>query len=277
MNRRELLAGAGAFGFSLAVDARRLDVAPDEPVDEGARAAESTFGDEPNMRRVDREVDVLVAGGGMAGVCAALAAARRGARTLLVQDRSRLGGNASSEIRMHIVGADVHGGRAGWREGGLIEEIRLEDAVRNPHRAWELFDLTLYDLCVREPSLELLLDSAVYGAIVGAGRVERVFVRCDKTATIYRAPDGSHVLRLEDFNVTNGPDLHVILTPHANPEGRADVSAPGYVDLGKIKGNAGNQNYEIPAGVDVASQMTVVIYCQPFHVVFSTASLSSSG
>lgn len=95
------------------------------------------------MQRVDLAVDVLVAGGGMAGVCAALSAARGGARTLLVQDRSRLGGNASSEVRMHIVGADRHGSRAGWREGGLIEEIRLEDAVRNPHRAWELFDLTL--------------------------------------------------------------------------------------------------------------------------------------
>lgn len=122
----------------------------------------------------------------MAGVCAALAAARRGAKTLLVQDRSRLGGNASSEIKMHIVGADSHGNRAGWREGGLIEEIRLEDAVRNPHRAWELFDLTLYDLCVREPNLELRLDSSVYGADVADGRIERVWVRCDKTETIFR-------------------------------------------------------------------------------------------
>lgn len=186
MERRDLLTGAGVFGFSLAVDARGFDIqSAEEPAPEGPTVL-AAIGDEPNMRKLDREVDVLVAGGGMAGVCAALAAARRGARTLLVQDRSRLGGNASSEIRMHIVGADHHGGRAGWREGGLIEEIRLEDAVRNPHRAWELFDLTLYDLCLRESRLELLLDSSVYAATTEKGRIERAFVRCDKTETIYR-------------------------------------------------------------------------------------------
>ena len=138
------------------------------------------------MRKLGREVDVLVAGGGMAGVCAALAAARNGAKTLLVQDRSRLGGNASSEIRMHIVGADCHGSRAGWREGGLIEEIRLEDAVRNPHRAWELFDLTLYDLCMREARLELLLDSCVFAATTEGNRIAQVHVRCDKSETLYQ-------------------------------------------------------------------------------------------
>ena len=53
-------------------------------------------------------------------------------------------------------------------------------------RAWELFDLTLYDLCMREPTLELLLDSSVYAAETKQGRIARVFVRCDKTETIYR-------------------------------------------------------------------------------------------
>ncbi len=59
------------------------------------------------------DADFVVIGGGMAGVCAALAAARNGLSVILVQDRSVLGGNASSEIRMHIVGADCHGGRPG--------------------------------------------------------------------------------------------------------------------------------------------------------------------
>ena len=189
MNRRDLLSRASLFSCGLAVDARGWLPASAfraEPVQGPSVRSQAAIGDEPNMRKLDRTVDVLVAGGGMSGVCAALAAARRGARTLLVQDRSRLGGNASSEIKMHIVGADQHGSRAGWREGGLIEEIRLEDAVRNPHRAWELFDLTLYDLCMREPTLELLLDSSVYAADTVDGRIERVYVRCDKTETIYR-------------------------------------------------------------------------------------------
>ena len=109
------------------------------------------------------------------------------------------------------------------------------------------------------------------GEVVGADE----FHQGTGTATIYQLEDGSHVLRLEDFEVTNGPDLHVILSPVANPTTREEVSAEGYVDLGELKGNVGNQNYDIPAEVDINSIGSVVIYCVPFHVVFSTASLSS--
>ena len=96
-------------------------------------------------------------------------------------------------------------------------------------------------------------------------------------ATIYRGPDGSRLLRLENFSVTNGPNLHVILTPRQNPTNRNDVMAAGYVDLGKIKGNVGNQNYEIPDDVDISNIESVVIYCVPFSVVFSVASLQEAG
>src|SRR5688572_29367592 len=103
------------------------------------------------------DCDLLVAGGGMAGVCCALAAARLGARVVLCQDRSVLGGNASSEVRMHIVGATgLSGGVAletELREGGIIEEIRLDLAVHNPQRSPSLMDLVLYDKCRREPHL----------------------------------------------------------------------------------------------------------------------------
>lgn len=141
---------------------------------------------EPNMQVVDFTCDFFVAGGGMAGVCAAISAARNGARVILVQDRSRLGGNASSEVRMHIVGADHHGGRAGWREGGIIEELRLENAAQNPHYAWELWDLMLYDKVISEPNITLLLDSTVYAASVEDDKITKVLARCDKTEHIYR-------------------------------------------------------------------------------------------
>ncbi len=107
----------------------------------------------------------------------------------------------------------------------------------------------------------------------GALRDADGFHKGSGQAAIYRLPDGSHVLRLEDLRVTNGPNLHVILTPHANPMARSDVKVQGYVDLGKLKGNIGNQNYEIPAKVDVATQMSVVIYCKTFHVIFTVAPL----
>lgn len=115
------------------------------------------------------ETDFLVAGGGMSGVCAAIAAARNGARVVLVQDRSMLGGNASSEIKMHIVGADCHGNKPGLRESGIIEEFRLDDAVRNPHRCYAQWDLLLYEKVKLEPNITLLLDTIVTGAEVKDG------------------------------------------------------------------------------------------------------------
>ena len=110
------------------------------------------------------ETDLLVAGGGMAGVCTALAAARNGARVILVQNRSMLGGNASSEIRMHIVGADAHGQKPGSRETGIMEELRLEDAASNPQRSFSVWDILLYDKVISEPNITLLLDTDVIGA-----------------------------------------------------------------------------------------------------------------
>jgi hypothetical protein len=92
------------------------------------------------------------------------------------------------------------------------------------------------------------------------------------TATVYELEDGSHVLRFEDFEVTNGPDLHVLLVPNDAPTDRDDLA--GYVDLGSLKGNIGNQNYEIPPDIDVSEFGSIVIYCEPFHVLFASASLT---
>ncbi len=93
-------------------------------------------------------------------------------------------------------------------------------------------------------------------------------------ALIYDLPDGSKVLRFEDLEVTNGPDLRVILTTVADPDSSEDVHAAGYRELDKLKGNVGNQNYPIPADADVDSFKSVVIYCKPFRVVFAVANLS---
>ncbi len=95
-------------------------------------------------------------------------------------------------------------------------------------------------------------------------------------ATIYEGSDGARALRLEDFRVTNGPELHVIVSPSANPQNREEVTSSGYVDLGKLKGNVGNQNYTIPDNVEIPELGSVVIYCKPFHVIFSVASLEAT-
>lgn len=117
------------------------------------------------------ETDLLVAGGGLSGVCAALAAARNGARVVLVQDRSVLGGNASSEIKMHVVGADCHGNKPGTREAGIIEELRLEDAYRNAAGCYSQWDLILYEKVILEPNITLLLDTDVVAAEVNDGAI----------------------------------------------------------------------------------------------------------
>ncbi len=121
------------------------------------------------------QCELLVAGGGLSGVCCALAAARLGTKVILVQDRPVLGGNASSEIRMHVVGATgLHAGlplELEPREGGLIEEIRLEFAVRNPQRSPAVADLILYEFCRAEPNLTLLLNTTVVAARVADGRI----------------------------------------------------------------------------------------------------------
>ena len=103
------------------------------------------------------------------------------------------------------------------------------------------------------------------------------FHRGSGQAIIYSAPGGGHLLRLEALDVTNGPALHVILSTHEDPTNGDEVKLPGYADLGPLKGNRGNQNYTIPAGVDVSAIRSVVIYCKPFSVVFSVATLSHGG
>lgn len=125
--------------------------------------------------------DVLIAGGGAAGVPCALAAARHGAKVILCQDRPVLGGNASSEVRMHIVGANGTGRfdrgsvlETEAREGGIIEEIRLENCVRNPQRSASMFDLILYEKCRAEPNLTLMLNTTVTGVEKSADRERHI-------------------------------------------------------------------------------------------------------
>ncbi len=195
MRRRDFLATVGAMtGYSVLVRVDDEAAAGERSVEEIRREFDRVAPpgnlpaavNERNMKLVELSCDVLVAGGGMAGVCAAVTAARHGAKVVLVQDRSRLGGNASSEVKMHVVGADCSGGRLGWREGGLLEEIRLDDAVNNPQRCFELWDLLLYDKVISEPNITLLLDSTLYAAQTQDGLIRLALVRCDRTEHIYR-------------------------------------------------------------------------------------------
>ena len=124
-----------------------------------------------------------------------------------------------------------------------------------------------------KPMDDNMMPAADEWALVAAGQFTGAdsFHQGAGSASIYQQGD-QRALRFEDFSVTNGPDLHVILTENPAPASRDDVGE-NYIDLGKLKGNLGNQNYDIPAGTDLSTYKGVVIYCQPFHVVFATAAL----
>ncbi|MBP3683771.1 MAG: FAD-dependent oxidoreductase [Oscillospiraceae bacterium] len=110
---------------------------------------------------VTKTYDVVVIGGGLSGVCAAIASARHGARTALIQNRHVLGGNASSEIRMHICGADCHGRHDNARETGILEEILLTNREINPQHSFFVLDTVLWEKVHYQENLELFLNTHI--------------------------------------------------------------------------------------------------------------------
>ena len=128
---------------------------------------------------------------------------------------------------------------------------------------------------VSTESMERMPDEMAQAAEIASGRFRDAdsFHRGSGSATIYRLPDGGGALRFENLDVTNGPDLRVLLSPHPDPRNKAQLQEAGYLHIGKLKGNRGSQNYEIPSDADLDSFGSVIIYCMPFHVIFSVAPL----
>lgn len=102
------------------------------------------------------------------------------------------------------------------------------------------------------------------------------FHKGEGKARVFRLSDGALVLRLEEFKVTNGPDLYVYLSGHPAPRSGSQVHEGRALEIARLKGNIGNQNYALPPNVDLSKFKSVVIYCKQFSVVFSTAELSRS-
>lgn len=115
-------------------------------------------------KKLTLDFDLVVVGGGAAGVCAAIAAARKGASVALVQDRPVLGGNGSSEVRLWLLGATSHmGNNNRWaREGGIIDEILVENTFRNKEGNPVIFDTVLIDKVLAEKNISLFLNTMVY-------------------------------------------------------------------------------------------------------------------
>ncbi|MBO5309099.1 MAG: FAD-dependent oxidoreductase [Lentisphaeria bacterium] len=117
------------------------------------------------MKKSILETEFCVIGGGLAGLAAAVTAARKGVKTVLVHDRPMLGGNASSEIRMWVCGSRE------FLETGFVEELRLENFAVNPHANYSVWDMVLYGKAVSEPNLTLLLNTSCLDAKMENDRI----------------------------------------------------------------------------------------------------------
>ncbi len=94
------------------------------------------------------------------------------------------------------------------------------------------------------------------------------------TASVFRLADGRLVLRLTEFETSNGPDVQVYLVAASDVNENETVASAGFIDLGDMKGNIGDQNYDVPADVDLTKYRAVTIWCRRFGVNFGTAPLS---
>ncbi|GAB3557140.1 FAD-dependent oxidoreductase [Spirosoma fluminis] len=144
--------------------------------------------DKRALKTISLSADLIVVGGGLSGVCSAITAARAGARVVLVQDRPVLGGNASSEVRLWVLGATSHmGNNNRWaREGGVIDELLVENWYRNPEGNPLILDTILLEKVVLEPNITLLLNTAVFEVEKSnAETISSLHAFCSQNSTLY--------------------------------------------------------------------------------------------
>ena len=140
-----------------------------------------------DLAKINLTADLIVAGGGLSSVCAAITAARQGIKVLLVQDRPVLGGNSSSEVRLWILGATSHmGNNNRWaREGGVIDEILVENTYRNPEGNPLILDMILLDKVTQEKNIQLLLNTAVFEVDKEGDQIKSITAFCSQNSTLY--------------------------------------------------------------------------------------------
>ncbi|MBJ8099738.1 DM13 domain-containing protein [Bacillus cereus group sp. N11] len=115
------------------------------------------------------------------------------------------------------------------------------------------------------------VQDQVQDQVISAGQFQNGVHETTGTATIYQLADGKRVLRLSNFSTSNGPDVRVVLVPTDRLKNNEDVKNHQYIELGKLKGNKGDQNYEIPEGIDVSTYGSVSVWCKRFNENFGVA------
>ena len=151
----------------------------------------------------------------------------------------------------------------------LSEEQRIEVAKNMTREKAMMIGImaakqnTTVDENVTLPIIEQTPNNTLTGTFIGIGDG---FHNVEGAAKVIPVESGAQILRLENFKATNGPDLYVYLSK--------DKSASDFINVGRLKGNAGNQNYEIPIGSDLSKYNTVLIWCRAFSFLFGSAQIS---
>ncbi|HET9525737.1 MAG TPA: DM13 domain-containing protein [Pyrinomonadaceae bacterium] len=114
--------------------------------------------------------------------------------------------------------------------------------------------------------------SAASGKLA-SGQFHSIAHETKGTATVYQLADGKKTLRLTDFATSNGPDVRVYLVATGDAKDNDTVTKAGFIDIGSLKGNIGDQNYDLPADTDLTKYRAVTIWCKRFSVNFGTAPL----
>lgn len=143
------------------------------------------------MKRVDERFqqhnfDVVVVGGGMAGICAAIESARGGAKTALINSRPVLGGCASSEIRVHISGSDQSLKQPDYAESGLVYELMLENKARNSSFSYSVWDMILFEAVKKEKNLTVFMNTVMYDCETDGDKITSVFCVQETTEMRFR-------------------------------------------------------------------------------------------
>ena len=131
-------------------------------------------------------------------------------------------------------------------------------------------------LAVKEINDNMSMSASTEPKVLASGMFHSGAHETKGKATIYRLADGKRVLRFTEFETSNGPDVNIYLVASTDAKDDATVKNAGFVTLGPIKGNKGDQNYELPSDVDLGKYQAVTVWCKRFSVNFGTAPLTSA-
>jgi hypothetical protein len=286
MNRRPLIIAGGVVAAAVAWYAFRPErLFIDQKVSEAFPVAQAASGQADAAK-------ILVAGRFHSGAhqtkgTATIHELPDGKRVLRLTDFTTSNG---PQLHIYLVAAEDAKDDATVKKAGFIDVAPLKGNVGDQN--YELpadVDLGKYQAvtiwCQRfsvnfgtAPLMPAESASATVGqdespAALFAGQFHSGAHQTKGTATVYQLPDGKKVLRLSDFTTSNGPQLHLYLVAAEDAKDNATVKKAGFIDVAPLKGNVGDQNYELPANVDLAKYRAVTIWCQRFSVNFGTAPL----